>query len=198
VAATLFLLQTTSPGGGGCRAAGRGSRSVRVNFLLGALMEVGVGLYGPCLILVSLLGMNPQAAFPIMMGSCAFLMPIGSLKFIRRGRYSLRASLGLGLGGVPAVLIAAFVVKSMPLAYLRWLVVAVVLYAAFSMLRSAGRVARPAEAGPAVAQRFAGRHLDERPAQHLERGRTPSPGSAEAVMRPFFRFGAPSAVLTVT
>ena len=54
-------------------------------------MQVGVGLYGPCLILVSLLGMNPQAAFPIMMGSCAFLMPIGSLKFIRHERYSLRA-----------------------------------------------------------------------------------------------------------
>jgi uncharacterized membrane protein YfcA len=100
-------------------------------------MEVGVGLYGPCLILVSLLGMNPQAAFPIMMGSCAFLMPIGSLKFVRSGRYSLRAALGLGIGGVPAVLIAALIVKSMPLEYLRWLVVVVVLYAAISMLRSA-------------------------------------------------------------
>jgi uncharacterized membrane protein YfcA len=81
-----------------------------------------------------------------MMGSCAFLMPIGSLKFIRRERYSLRAALGLGLGGIPAVLIAAFIVKSMPLLYLRWLVVVVVLYAAFSMLRSAvveGKRPRP-------------------------------------------------------
>jgi uncharacterized membrane protein YfcA len=107
------------------------------NFILGALMEVGVGLYGPCMILVSLLGMNPQAAFPIMMGSCAFLMPVGSLKFIRHERYSLRATLGLGIGGVPAVLIAAFIVKSLPLYWLRWLVVVVVLYAALSMLRSA-------------------------------------------------------------
>jgi uncharacterized membrane protein YfcA len=81
--------------------------------------------------------MNPQAAFPIMMGSCAFLMPIGSLKFIRHERYSLRATLGLAVGGVPAVLIAAFIVKSLPLLYLRWLVVVVVLYAALSMLRSA-------------------------------------------------------------
>ena len=72
-------------------AAARLAIGLAVNFLLGALMELGVGLYGPCLILISLLGMNPQAAFPIMMGSCAFLMPIGSLKFIRRGRYSLRA-----------------------------------------------------------------------------------------------------------
>ena len=141
VAATLFLLQIydVAPGGGEALAlAGpRLAIGLGVNFFLGALMELGVGLYGPCLILVSLLGMNPQAAFPIMMGSCAFLMPIGSLKFIRRGRFSLRAILGLGLGGVPAVLIAALIVKSMELQYLRWLVVVVVLYAALSMLRSA-------------------------------------------------------------
>ena len=95
--------------------------------------------------------MNPQAAFPIMMGSCAFLMPIGSLKFIRRERYSLRASLGLGLGGVPAVLIAALIVKSMPLLYLRWLVVAVVLYAAGSMLRSAAQEAKRPQPEPVPA-----------------------------------------------
>ena len=141
VAAALFLLtifNVTAPSGntlaltGGLLAAG-----LVGNFVLGALMEVGVGLYGPCLILVSLLGMNPKAAFPIMMGSCAFLMPIGSLKFIRHGRYSLRTALGLGLGGIPAVLIAAYIVKSLDLTYVRWLVVVVVLFAAFSMLRSA-------------------------------------------------------------
>ena len=119
MAATLFLLTIfeIAPGGGDALAltGARLAIGLAVNFVLGALMELGVGLYGPCLILVSLLGMNPQAAFPIMMGSCAFLMPIGSLKFIRSGRYSLRASLGLGLGGVPAVLIAAFIVKSLPL-----------------------------------------------------------------------------------
>ena len=141
VAASLFLLTIfgVAPGGGEALALTGPKLAIglAVNFVLGALMEVGVGLYGPCLILVSLLGMNPQAAFPIMMGSCAFLMPIGSLKFIRSERYSLRASLGLGIGGVPAVLIAAFIVKSLPLGYLRGLVVVVVLYAALSMLRSA-------------------------------------------------------------
>jgi uncharacterized membrane protein YfcA len=149
-AATLFLLRIfeIAPGEGDALAltGAKLALGVGVNFLLGALMEVGVGLYGPCMILVALLGMNPQAAFPIMMGSCAFLMPIGSLKFIRRERHSLRASLGLGLGGPPAVLIAAFIVKSMPLYYLRWLVVVVVLYAALSMLRSAvveSRASRP-------------------------------------------------------
>jgi uncharacterized membrane protein YfcA len=141
LAAALFVLTILDMAPGGGVAVGlRGWRlatAVVGNFALGALMEVGVGLYGPCLIMVALLGMNPQAAFPIMMGSCAFLMPIGSLAFVRSGRYSLRASLGLTLGGVPAVLVAAFVVKAMPLRYLRWLVLVVVLYAAVSMLRSA-------------------------------------------------------------
>jgi uncharacterized membrane protein YfcA len=155
LAATLFLLQIydIAPGGGEALAlAGpRLAIGLGVNFFLGALMELGVGLYGPCLILVSLLGMDPKAAFPIMMGSCAFLMPIGSLKFIRRGRFSLRATLGLGLGGVPAVLIAALIVKSMELRYLRWLVVVVVLYAALSMLRSAVVESRGRGPGPVVA-----------------------------------------------
>ena len=113
-------------------------------------MEVGVGLYGPCMILVSLLGMSPKVAFPIMMGSCAFLMPVGSVKFIRAGRYSLRTTLGLAIGGVPAVLLAAFIVKSLPLTAMRWLVVVVVLYAALSMLRSAVVEARGTAPGPTL------------------------------------------------
>jgi len=107
------------------------------NFFLGALMTLGIGLYAPCMILVALLGMNPRAAFPVMMGSCAFLMPIGSLRFVASSRYALKPAVGLTLGGMPAVLLAAFVVKSLPLTALRWLVVVVVLYAAFAMLRSA-------------------------------------------------------------
>src|ERR1041385_39684 len=97
------------------------------NFILGSLMSLGIGLYGPCLIMISLLGMNPIAAFPIMMGSCAFLMPSGSTRFIRKGRYNLPAALGLTLGGIPAVLIAAYFVKSLNLYYVRWLVVIVVV-----------------------------------------------------------------------
>ena len=153
VAATLFLLtifNVTAPSGNTLGLQGTTmALGLAGNFVLGALMQVGVGLYGPCLILVSLLGMNPKAAFPIMMGSCAFLMPIGSLEFIRHGRYSLRTALGLGLGGIPAVLIAAYIVKSLDLTYVRWLVVVVVLFAAFSMLRSAMVEAKvqPASAG---------------------------------------------------
>jgi len=91
------------------------------------------------MILVGLLGMNAKAAFPIMMGSCAFLMPISSARFVQKNAYALRPALGLAIGGVPAVLIAAFVVKELDLYYVRWLVVGVVIITASSMLRSAKR-----------------------------------------------------------
>jgi uncharacterized membrane protein YfcA len=110
--------------------------AVAANGLLGALMMLGVGLYAPCLILVSLLGMSPLAAFPIMMGSCALLMPVGGARFIRSGRYNVSAAIGLAIGGIPGVLVAAFIVRSLPLISLRWLVVIVVVYAGLQMLKS--------------------------------------------------------------
>ena len=111
--------------------------AVAGNFMLGALMTLGIGLYAPCMILVSFLGMSETTAFPIMMGSCAFLMPVGSLRFIRERSYSLRASLGLAIGGIPGVLLAAYIVKSLPLVTVRWLVIVVVLYTAITMLYAA-------------------------------------------------------------
>ena len=140
-AAGLFAMTNLHllPGGGDALSlqGGRFAAGLAGNFALGALMTLGIGLYAPCMILVSLLGMNPIAAFPIMMGSCAFLMPVGSLRFIEKGSYSPRTALGLAVGGVPGVLIAAFIVKSLPLTALRWGVVVVVLYAAGAMRRSA-------------------------------------------------------------
>lgn len=111
------------------------------NFVLGALMTFGIGLYAPCMLLVSVLGMNPKAAFPIMMGSCAFLMPIAAPRFIRSGSYAPRAALGLALGGLPAVWIAAEIVRELELTTLRWLVIAVVIYTAGSLLYAAWRPA---------------------------------------------------------
>jgi uncharacterized membrane protein YfcA len=111
--------------------------AVAGNFFLGALMSLGIGLYAPCMILVSLLGMSERTAFPIMMGSCAFLMPVGSLKFIKERAYSLRVALGLAIGGIPGVIIAAKIVKSLDLATVRWLVIVVVLYTAITMLYAA-------------------------------------------------------------
>ncbi len=112
---------------------------VAANFVLGMLMTIGVGMYAPCLVLVSLLGMNPKSGFPIMMGSCAFLMPLASVPFVRQGSYSPRAAVGLTLAGIPAVLIAYFVVKELPLYWVKWLVAVVVTYTAITLLRAAAR-----------------------------------------------------------
>jgi uncharacterized membrane protein YfcA len=153
-AAALFLAGNVgwTPGGGSALGLG-GPRlifAVAANALLGALMMLGVGLYAPCLILVSLLGMSPLAAFPIMMGSCGLLMPIGGARFIRTGRYNFRAALGLALGGIPGVLVAAYIVKSLPILWLRWLVLIVVLYAAAQMLKSARRQPATPSAPPGI------------------------------------------------
>jgi uncharacterized membrane protein YfcA len=109
------------------------------NFIFGALMTIGIGAYAPIMVLVSMLGMDPTTAFPIMMGSCAFLMPIASTQFVRHGAYALRPALGLALGGAPAVLAAAFIVKALSLDTVRILVVLVVGYTAVTLLRAAFR-----------------------------------------------------------
>ena len=141
VAAALMLMAQLNviQGGGNLLKLEGGRLAIGLvgNFVLGALMPMGIGLYGPCGILVFLLGMNQKTAFPIMMGSCAFLMPIGSARFIREKAFDVRAVLGLAIGGIPAVLIAAYIVKSIPLTYVRWLVVIVVVYTALTMLRAA-------------------------------------------------------------
>ncbi len=143
VAALLMLMsQLKLVPGGGTLLKLDGARlliGLVGNFVLGALMPMGIGLYGPCMILIYLLGMDPKAAFPIMMGSCAFLMPIASARFVKARAFDARGMVGLMLGGVPAVLIAALIVKSMPLSAVRWMVVVVVLYTAVTMLRSAVR-----------------------------------------------------------
>jgi uncharacterized membrane protein YfcA len=142
-AATLMLFSLTGIGPAPGVALGVSGLklgiAVVISAFLGALMMLGIGYYAPCLIMISLLGMNPTAAFPIMMGACAFLMPVGSLQFIRKQSYDLRAAIGLMIGGPLAVLIAAFIVKSLPLDYVRWGVVVVVIYTAIGMLTTASK-----------------------------------------------------------
>jgi uncharacterized membrane protein YfcA len=107
------------------------------NFAFGALMNLGIGAYAPSLILFGFLGMDLKAIFPVMMGSCAFIMPTSGIRFIGRGSYASRAALGLALGGVPGVLLAAYVVRQLSIGYLLWLVIAVATYSAVAMLHSA-------------------------------------------------------------
>ena len=141
VAAVIFLMQNLKflPAGGD--ALGLSGwllvTGIVINFCLGALMTIGIGLYAPAIIMISLLGMNPRGAFPIMMGSCAFLMPIASVRFVKFDAYAFKTAIGLTIGGIPGVVIAAYLVKSMPLEAVKWLVIAIVVYAAFTMLRSA-------------------------------------------------------------
>ncbi|MDU1322339.1 MAG: sulfite exporter TauE/SafE family protein [Clostridium botulinum] len=116
------------------------------NFILGALMTLGIGLYAPCMALVYALGMSPKVAFPIMMGSCAFLMPAASLKFVKEGAYDRKASMAITIFGLVGVFIAYYLVKSLPLDILKWLVIVVIIYTAAMMFNSASKAKKVAKA----------------------------------------------------
>ncbi len=109
------------------------------NFVLGALLPLGVGNYGPSLVLFSLLGLDLRAAFPIMMGSGAFVATVAGVRFLSARRFQQRVALGLALGGIPAVMAAVWLVKSLPLGALRVLVLGVVVYVAVTLLRAGMR-----------------------------------------------------------
>jgi uncharacterized membrane protein YfcA len=155
-AATFMLLSQLGmfPAGGTALTLTSGKLvfALIVNFILGALLTLGIGNYAPSLILFSLLGMDPRAAFPIMMSSGAMMAMVGGLRFMKAGRFDNRAALGLTLGGIPAVLIAGLIIKSLPLGVLRWVVLCVVVYAGSMMLRSAlaGRREPVLEEAPAT------------------------------------------------
>jgi uncharacterized membrane protein YfcA len=139
---TAFFMLATSmqwiQGGGDAIGLSNGKLAIAVaaNFGLGALMTAGIGLYAPCMALVFALGMSPQVAFPIMMGSCAFLMPPASVRFIREKAYNRKAAVAMAIPGVVAVCIAAFIVKSLPMDTLRWVVIVVILYTSGVMLHA--------------------------------------------------------------
>jgi uncharacterized membrane protein YfcA len=149
IAASIFVAVSLGalPGGGTAMALSgwRFGVAVGANFVFGALMSVGIGLYAPCMITLALLGLNPIGAFPIMMGACALVQLVAGIRFLERGQVAFGTAVGLAIGGLVGVAIAAFIVKSLPLAALRWVVIGVVTYAALAMLRSATQrsAARP-------------------------------------------------------
>lgn len=110
--------------------------AVIANFLLGALMTAGIGLYAPCMALVYALGMSPRVAFPIMFGSCAFLMPVASIRFIKEDAYNRKASIAFSTVGLLGVIVATYIVKTMPIEILTWVVIGVVLYTSYTMLKA--------------------------------------------------------------
>jgi len=112
---------------------------VGMSFIFGALQTIGVGFYAPCMAMVYALGMHPLTAFPIMMTATAMLMAAGGATFVKQKAYDRKAAFSLTIAGVIGVFLAAYIVKSLPLLVLKWVVLCVVLYTSVWMFISAAR-----------------------------------------------------------
>lgn len=161
IAGTLYALSNLAllPGGGAATTLPTDQLVLVAvfSFALGILTNLGIGSFAPTLIVLSLLGMDPLAAFPIMMGSAAFIFVASGTTIVRKRPIDLGLVTGMAIGGAPAVLLAAYLIKSLPLYALRWGVVLVVVYAAILMLRSAARSRRDrAPASPIATPAAAG------------------------------------------
>ena len=119
--------------------------AIAASFVFGILLNFGVGSFAPTLALFSVMGLDPRYCFSIMASSNGLAGAIVASRHVLARKIDLRIVLGIALGGIPAVLIAAFLVKSMPIETLRWLVTLVVLYTAVVMLRSAAAGQRNSE-----------------------------------------------------
>lgn len=141
LAASLYAMTNLNmmPGGGTAASLPLTLMVIAIiaNFVFGVLLNFGIGNYAPTLVMFSLMGMDPRLSFPIMAGGAAMAAAGASARHISMGEIDLRIVTGMAIGGVPAVFVAAFVVKSMPVEMLRWMVIVVVLYAALMMLRAA-------------------------------------------------------------
>lgn len=124
--------------------------AIALNFVFGALMTIGCGLYAPCMVMVFMLGLNPIVAFPIMMGSCAALMPIASKEFISAGDYARKIAMCLAVAGPVGVFISANIVVGMDLEILTWVIIAVVIYTGFNYVRKGLKKRLPASNETAV------------------------------------------------
>jgi uncharacterized membrane protein YfcA len=110
-----------------------------MSFVFGALQTIGIGFYAPCMATVYALGMHPRTAFPIMMTATAMLMAAGSARFVKEKAYDAKAAIALTLSGIFGVLVAAYIIKSLPLTALKWVVMGVVLYTSIWMFISAAK-----------------------------------------------------------
>lgn len=108
-------------------------------FIFGALISFGLGNYAPTMVVVCLLGMSPLVAFPMMMCSAATGLSTAAIGFMKQGNYHKGACVGNIIGGAIGVLIAAYLVKSLPLTILKWLVVVVAIYTSFTLFKSSGK-----------------------------------------------------------
>jgi uncharacterized membrane protein YfcA len=125
--------------------------AIAASFGFGILLNFGVGNYAPTLVMLSLMGMDPRLCFPIMAAGAALTGAGAGARHVQLGTIDVRVVLGLAIGGIPAVLVAAFIVKTLPIETLRWLVIVVVVYAAAIMFRAAMLGRREHDAEPATA-----------------------------------------------
>jgi len=107
--------------------------AILASALIGSLTSLGIGNYAPTMAVTFMLGMNAKAVFPIMAASASLILPAAAIRFYRSGRFDKRAAIGLAIGGIPGVFIAAFVVRELPLTTVKWIVVGVLLYTAVSL-----------------------------------------------------------------
>ena len=154
LAAIAYAMQNLNmfPGGGSASAlpVALTILAIVANFGFGLLLNYGVGNYAPTLVILSLLGMDPHLCFPIMAGAAALMGATSSIRHINTGNLDLRVVIGLTVGGIPAVFVAAYFVIKLPIEYLRWGVIAVVVYAALIMFRAAMLGRREHDAEPAT------------------------------------------------
>jgi len=151
---TMTNLGVLPPTGSAMGLAGwRFALAVAANFVLGALMCVGIGNYAPSMALLAFLGMHPIAAYPIMMASDGVLIPVASLGFLRSGRFAPAVAVGLTVGGIVGTIAAFPLVTTLGehLTLMRWVVTGVIAYAAIAMLRSS-RESQPDAPLPTVSQ----------------------------------------------
>jgi uncharacterized membrane protein YfcA len=118
---------------------------VVINFILGALMTIGVGLYAPCMAMVYMLGLSPLVAFPVMMGSCAGLMPVASLNFVKTGDYARKVSLAITVGGIIGVIVAAKFVTGLDLNVLTYIIIVVIIITGVMYIRKSMNAAQTAQ-----------------------------------------------------
>jgi len=154
LAATAYAMTNLHLMPGGGTAAGLSPVltvvAIVASFGFGILLNFGVGNYAPTLVMLSLMGMDPRLCFPVMASGAALMSAGAGIRHIQFGQMDLRIVIGLAIGGIPAVLVAAFIVKEMDVQVLRWLVLVVVLYAAVIMVRAAMLGRREHKAEPAT------------------------------------------------
>lgn len=109
--------------------------AVAASLVIGSITSLGIGNYAPTMAVTYMLGMNERAVFPIMAASAALILPAAAVRFYKSGRFDRRTALGLALGGIPGVLVAVYIVKTLPLQVVKWIVVAVLLYTSATLYR---------------------------------------------------------------